>query len=464
MTVELSGSVAARVGARLDRLPITRWQVLVRVAIGVVTFFDAFDQLLISYVLPVISQEWRLSPAGSTWAITAGSLGMLGGALLSGRLADRYGRVRLITVALLVYSLASLALAASPGFLAFLLLRFVQGLGIGGEVPIAATYIGEIANVHRRGRFVLLYEIIFPVGLLAASLVAIWVIPAFGWRWMFVLGALPLPAVYLIRRYVPESPRWLAARGQGERALAVLGDIERKVAAYTGRPLPEPAPVPPVAAATQPTVGAWRELFTGRYRRRTLTLWGLWFCSYFVVYGIASWLPTIYRTVFHLSLREALAYSMLGILATVVGSLLIARTTCRWGAAAGGVGHGRARRGADRAVELGGRHLRRRREHRPVPLHPGAVPDPDPRPGLQPGRGMEPARGDRRPGGHRGRLRRGPPEHRVRGARLRVTGRRTGGRPGRGRDDPAAPRSHIALVISEKDNSEPSHKHKLALC
>jgi putative MFS transporter len=331
MTVELSGSVAARVGARLDRLPITRWQVLVRVAIGVVTFFDAFDQLLISYVLPVISQEWRLSPAGSTWAITAGSLGMLGGALLSGRLADRYGRVRLITVALLVYSLASLALAASPGFLAFLLLRFVQGLGIGGEVPIAATYIGEIANVHRRGRFVLLYEIIFPVGLLAASLVAIWVIPAFGWRWMFVLGALPLPAVYLIRRYVPESPRWLAARGQGERALAVLGDIERKVAAYTGRPLPEPAPVPPVAAATQPTVGAWRELFTGRYRRRTLTLWGLWFCSYFVVYGIASWLPTIYRTVFHLSLREALAYSMLGILATVVGSLLIALVVDRFG-------------------------------------------------------------------------------------------------------------------------------------
>lgn len=329
MTVEVSGDVALRIGARLDRLPITRWQVLVRVAIGVVTFFDAFDQLLISYVLPVISQQWRLTPAGSTWAITAGSLGMLGGALLSGRLADRYGRVRVITIALLVYGLAGLALAGSPGFVAFLILRFVQGLGIGGEVPVAATYIGEIANARRRGRFVLLYEIIFPIGLLAASLSAIWVVPTFGWRWMFVLGALPLPAVYLIRRFVPESPRWLAAHGHTERALDVVADIERRVIGYTGHPLPEPEPV---TEAPAPAVGgAWRELFAGRYRRRTLMLWGLWFCSYFVVYGIASWLPTIYRTAYHLSLRTALTYSMLGILAAVIGSVLIALVVDRLG-------------------------------------------------------------------------------------------------------------------------------------
>jgi putative MFS transporter len=329
MTVEVSEDVVLSVGARLDRLPLTRWQVLVRVAVGVVTFFDAFDQLLISYVLPVISQEWRLTPAGSTWAITAGSLGMLGGALLSGRLADRYGRVRVITVALLVYGLASLALAASPGFVAFLALRFVQGLGIGGEVPVAATYIGEIAGVKRRGRFVLLYEIVFPIGLFAAALCAIWVVPTFGWRWMFVLGALPLPAVYLIRRYVPESPRWLAARGYTERALAVLGDIERRVIARVGEPLPEPVAVTAVPAV--PVLGAWRELFTGRYRRRTLMLWALWFCSYFVVYGIASWLPTIYRTAYHLTLRTALTYSMLGILASVVGSVLIALVVDRIG-------------------------------------------------------------------------------------------------------------------------------------
>jgi putative MFS transporter len=320
-------SAARQVGARLDRLPATRWQVLIRVTIGTVTFFDAFDQLLISYVLPVISREWGLSPAGSTWAITAGSAGMLGGALASGWLADRFGRVRVITVSLLVYSLAGLALAASPGFAAFLGLRFVQGLGIGGEVPVAATYIGEIAGARHRGRFVLLYEIVFPLGLLAAALTSIWVVPE-GWRWMFLIGgALPLPAVFLIRRFVPESPRWLASSGNCERALAVLTAIERQVTDRTGEPLPEPESATETAAAR----GSGRELFVGRYRRRTLMLWALWFCSYFVVYGIASWLPTIYRTAYHLSLRASLTYSALGIAAAVVGSVAIALVTDRIG-------------------------------------------------------------------------------------------------------------------------------------
>jgi putative MFS transporter len=332
MTVERAEDVGLRVGARLDRLPMTRWQVLVRVSIGIVTFFDAFDQLLISYVLPVISQEWRLSPAGSTWAITAGSLGMLVGALVSGRLADRYGRVRVITASLLLYALASLALAASPSFELFLLLRFVQGTGIGGEVPVAATYIGEIANARTRGRFVLLYETVFPLGLLAASLSAIWVVPLLGWRWMFLIGALPLPAIYLIRRYVPESPRWLASRGHTARALAVMDTVERRVTAYVGRPLPDPAPVTETAVLPRlSTRAAWRELFTGRYRRRTFMLWALWFCAYFVTYGIASWLPTIYHTSFGLPLQTALTYSMLGILAAFVGAVLIAMVADRVG-------------------------------------------------------------------------------------------------------------------------------------
>jgi putative MFS transporter len=326
MALALSTS-ALQIGARLDRLPVTRWQVLIRVAIGTVTFFDAFDQLLISYVLPVVSREWRLSAAGSTWAITAGSIGMLGGALLSGWLADRFGRVRVITVSLLIYSLAGLALAASPGFAAFLALRFVQGLGIGGEVPVAATYIGEIAGVRHRGRFVLLYEIVFPLGLLAAALTSIWVVPE-GWRWMFLIGgALPLPAVFLIRRFVPESPRWLAASGDTQQALAVLAQIERRVTDRTGEPLPEPEPVTETGSAR----GTWRELFAGRYRRRTFMLWVLWFCSYFVVYGIASWLPTIYRTAYHLSLRASLTYSMLGIAAAVAGAVVIALVTDRIG-------------------------------------------------------------------------------------------------------------------------------------
>ncbi|MET7996706.1 MFS transporter [Amycolatopsis sp. NPDC005232] len=330
MNIDVSGTAALDVAGRLDRLPITRWQLTVRLVIGVVTFFDAFDQLLISYVLPVLSHEWQLSAAGSTWAITAGSVGMLGGALVSGYLADRFGRVRVIVVSLCVYGFASLLLAAAPSFELFVLLRVVQGLGIGGEVPVAATYIGEIANARHRGRFVLLYEVIFPLGLAAASLTAVWVVPTFGWRWLFVIGALPLPAVYFIRKLVPESPRWLAARGYADRARQTVERIEAKIEAITGEPLPRPEPAG-VDAVDAKTRGSWRELFTGRYRRRTFVLWCLWFCAYFVVYGIASWLPSIYSGVFHLPLRQALTYSMAGTVAGLLGSVLIALTVDRLG-------------------------------------------------------------------------------------------------------------------------------------
>jgi MFS transporter, putative metabolite:H+ symporter len=321
--------LVSTIGSRIERLPMTRWQTTVRCVIGVVTFFDAFDQLLISYILPVIRSEWRMSSGSATWAVTSGSLGMLLGALCSGRLADRYGRVRIIVISLLLYSVSSLALAFSPGLGFFLVLRFVQGIGIGGEVPVAATYIGEIAKAHRRGRFVLLYELIFPFGLAAAALVSVWVVPTFGWRWMPAVGALPLPAAYLIHRIVPESPRWLADRGYAERAEETMAQIERKVGRLTGAPLPEPEAA--TAPAPAPARSTWRDLFAGRYRRRTLTIWSLWFTSYLVAYGLASWMPTVYRNVFHLSLSRALTYSLLSTLAGIVGAVLIALTVDRIG-------------------------------------------------------------------------------------------------------------------------------------
>jgi MFS transporter, putative metabolite:H+ symporter len=316
--------LVSTIGSRVERLPMTRWQTTVRCVIGVVTFFDAFDQLLVSYILPVVRNEWRMASGGATWAVTAGSLGMLLGALCSGRLADRYGRVRIIVISLLLYSVSSLALAFSPGLGFFMVVRFIQGVGIGGEVPVAATYIGEIAKAHKRGRFVLLYELIFPFGLAAAALVSVWVVPTFGWRWMLAIGALPLPAVYLIHRIVPESPRWLAGRGYTERAEATMTHIEQKVGGLSGAPLPEPEPS--VVFAAVPVRGSWRELFNGRYRRRTLCVWVLWFTSYLVAYGLASWLPSVYRNVFHLSLSRSLSYSLISTLAGIVGAVLIALT------------------------------------------------------------------------------------------------------------------------------------------
>ncbi|MEU4269465.1 MFS transporter [Streptomyces sp. NPDC026092] len=316
------GSIAAR----LERLPHSRWHVKVRFLIGAVTFFEAFDQLLAASALPVLMKEWHLTTGQATLAVTSASLGMLIGALAAGWMGDRIGRVRTVALGVAVTGLASLAVAFSGTIETFSLFRFVQGLGIGGVVPVAATYINEIARSDKRGRFVLLYEMIFPAGLAAATLVAVWVVPNFGWRAMFVIGTLPVLIAALLPRHVAESPRWLLSRGRTQEAEETIARIEAEVARATAQPLPAPdADVREEGT----TPGRWGDLFRGRYLRRTAVLSGLWFVAYYVNHGISTWLPSLYTKHFGLDLTTALVYTLLsnvtGLLGTLVVALLVDR-------------------------------------------------------------------------------------------------------------------------------------------
>ncbi|MEU5956601.1 MFS transporter [Streptomyces sp. NPDC047525] len=332
MTIDASPdrAVRAAIAARFERLPLCRWHVTVRLIVGAVTFFEAFDQLLIAYALPGLRQEWDLSTSAATLLLTVGSIGMLIGALLSGRLADRIGRVKVIALCVAVSSVANLALSVATSPDAFMALRFVQGLAIGGEVPVAATFIAEITRSHQRGRFVLLYELVFPAGLTVGALVAAWVVPILGWRWMYALAALPGLLCILVQRKVPESPRWLADHGRADEAAEVMAGIETEVERITGKPLPPVPEALPVAAPGEAASGL-RGLFTGRYRRRTLVIGVLWFTGYFVNYGITSWLPTIYQNRYDLSLSDALLYSTVTSCAGLLGCLVAALTVDRLG-------------------------------------------------------------------------------------------------------------------------------------
>ncbi|MYR41623.1 MFS transporter [Streptomyces sp. SID5910] len=335
MTTEAvpDSTLRASIAARFERLPLSRWHVTVRLVVGAVTFFEAFDQLLIAYALPELRGEWHLSTSATTLLLTVGSIGMLVGALLSGRVADRIGRVRVIALCVALSSVANLALALAPSPEAFMGLRFVQGLAIGGEVPVAATFIAEITRSHKRGRFVLLYELVFPAGLTVGALMAAWLVPVLGWRWMYGLAALPGVLAYVVHRMVPESPRWLADRGRTEEAAVVMTRIETAVERATRAPLPPVAPPTPAAEATgkEGSAVGLRGLFTGRYRRRTLVVGALWFTGYFVNYGITSWLPTIYQNRYDLSLSDALLYSTVTSCAGLLGCLLAALTVDRAG-------------------------------------------------------------------------------------------------------------------------------------
>lgn len=311
---------AEQISARLERLPLSRWHVKTRVLVGVATFFDGFDQLMIAYALPVLIPYFRLDPGMIAWTIAIGGIGMLFGALAGGWAADRFGRVPVLIGSLVLYAATSVAMAGTSTLWIFLVIRFVQGFGLGAEVPVAATYIGEITRARGRGRFVLLYELIFPAGLVASALVAAWVVPTFGWRTLFVLGAIPIVLVPFLRR-VPESPRWLASRGRLDEADEATRRIEAEVAAEKGA-LPEPAE----GVVQQVRQGRVRviELFQGVYLRRTLMLATAWLTAYFVNYGIAAWLPTIYGRVFHLEVGTALRYSVATSVAGIIGCVIIA--------------------------------------------------------------------------------------------------------------------------------------------
>jgi len=302
-----------QIAARMERLPLSRWHNKMRLIVGSANFSDAFDALTVAYVLPALIPLWQLRPTEIGALISIGYAGQVIGGLLSGWLADKYGRVPVMVGNIVLFSLMSFACILAQNYATLFTLRFVQGIGLGGEVPIANTYVSEFAKSKGRGRFVLMQQLMFPIGLTTVGLVGVFVVPLWGWQWLFVLGGLPVLLALPMIRVLPESPRWLASRGRDEEADRVLTRIEALVSANGAVPLPPiPTGVPPAVAA----VGRFRDLFAGVYRQRTLSLWVLWFCAYGITYAMTGWMPSIMRTFYHQPVSQANLY---GFVLNIVG-------------------------------------------------------------------------------------------------------------------------------------------------
>jgi MFS transporter, putative metabolite:H+ symporter len=302
-----------QIAARMERLPLSPWHHKMRLIVGSANFSDAFDALTVAYVLPALIPLWQLRPSEIGALISIGYAGQAVGGLLSGWLADKYGRVPLMVGNIVLFSLMSFACVLAQNYETLFALRFLQGIGLGGEVPIANTYVSEYARSKGRGRFVLMQQLMFPAGLTTVGLVGIFVVPLLGWQWMFVLGGLPVLIALPMIRVLPESPRWLVSRGRVAEADRVLSHIESLVTANGTKPLPPiPAGVPPAIASA----GRFRDLFAGIYLKRTLSLWVLWFCTYGITYAMTGWLPSIMRTIYHQPVSQSNAY---GFILNIVG-------------------------------------------------------------------------------------------------------------------------------------------------
>jgi MFS transporter, putative metabolite:H+ symporter len=298
-------SQQAMLVARLERLPMTRLHIMARLIVGCATFFDGYTSLTIAYALPVLIHQWNMSTQAAGYIISVGYLGQLCGALLFGWLAERKGRLRVTTMTVAVYSVMNLVCVFAWGPLSLGLFRFIQGIGVGGEVPVAGTYINELSTARGRGRFFLLYEIVFGLGLTAAGILGYLAVPVYGWQAMFIIGTVPVVLIAPLRLLLPESPRWLISQGRVAEAEAIITRLEN-LCKSRGVELAAPVPI-----AWNPVVSdrhAWRELFSPFYRVRTLMLWVLWLCSYLVINGMVTWLPTLYRSIFGLPLSTSLAY------------------------------------------------------------------------------------------------------------------------------------------------------------
>ena len=312
---------------RMEQVPFSRWHMNARLVMGSATFFDAFNALSLAFALPTLIPLWHISPKQSGLLISASYVGQLAGALVFSALAEKVGRIRGTTAAIAIMSVMSFGCAMAGNFAALLTCRLVQGIGVGGEMPVAATYINELSRAHGRGRFFLLYEMIFPLGLMATGQIGAWLVPAFGWKFIFLLGGVPgLLITFLVAR-LPESPRWLISKGRIREAEAIIEQVE----ASTERRVPAAASPTAVSAASLMQRSRWSELLSKIYRGRTLIVWTLWASAFFVANSLNNWMPSLYNTVYHLSLRQSLRAASMTNVAQVAVLLVCAFTIDRIG-------------------------------------------------------------------------------------------------------------------------------------
>lgn len=250
--------------------------------IGTAWLFDAMDVALLSFIMPLLKSEWQLSATqlGLVGAIT--NVGMIFGAIGCGRLADTYGRRRVLMGTLLLFSLSNLALAFAPDANWFMLIRFVAGVGLGGELPVAATVLADHFSGVKQSQMLVLADSFWAWGWILASLIAYLVMPAFGWR--IAVGVTLIASLYAI----------------------ILRDR---------------LPIDPPHTKTAKT--PFRALLSGRNLTTLIPLSLLWFIVMLTYYGIFLWLPSV-LTMRGFSIVNSLGYTLAMSVAQLPGYYLAA--------------------------------------------------------------------------------------------------------------------------------------------
>jgi len=253
---------------------------------GLVWTADAMQVLAVGFTAPSIATSFDLSLPEALQTGTLFFLGMLIGAAVFGRLADRYGRRRILLITVACDAIFGLASVFAPDFLMLLGLRFLTGLAVGGTLPVDYAMMAEFLPPKNRGRWLVFLEGFWAVGTIIVAIAA-WVTSELGtpdaWRWIFLVTGLPALIGVGLRFLVPESPMQLLKAGRGDEAKQV---IERMLARNGRAPLPNDTAIVSSAAPAR-SAG----LFSPELRRRTLLILAVWFLVSISYYGVFTWLP-----------------------------------------------------------------------------------------------------------------------------------------------------------------------------
>ncbi len=279
------------IAGRFERLPLTRYQQTIFLIIATAWLFDSIDLAALTFVLAPISDQFGLSTGQAGLLASASFAGMFVGAAGAGMLADRIGRKAVFQTSMIVWGLASLAMVFAWDLTSIIVCRFFIGLGMGAEFPVAQSLVSEFIPSRERGKYIAWLEGFWPLGFVACGVLSVILLPLLGWRSLFAVMALLAVYVLVIRRKVPESPRWLESRGRLDEADRMMTAIERDVERAHGGRLPEPQPARYREQIAQRF--SLSELFSPSYRKRTVMAWILWFCVLLGYYGITTWIAKL---------------------------------------------------------------------------------------------------------------------------------------------------------------------------
>ncbi|MBC7198957.1 MFS transporter [Stutzerimonas balearica] len=269
----------------IDNARFSRFHWMVMALCALLLIFDGYDLFIYGVVLPVLMQEWGLTPMQAGALGSYALFGMMFGALGFGTLADRIGRKKGIAICFALFSSATIlnGFASSPT--EFGIFRFIAGLGCGGLMPNAVALMNEYAPKRLRSTLVAVMFSGYSVGGMLSAGVGIYMLPRFGWESMFFAAAVPLLLLPVILYYLPESVGFLVRQGRQAEARELL----ERVDPTAGLPADAALEVADVKGASVSVLALFKE---GR-TVRTLSIWVAFFCCLLMVYALSSWLPKL---------------------------------------------------------------------------------------------------------------------------------------------------------------------------